>query len=314
MSDGSRHNLPKKNQIMKTDSSTIESAPTHETIPSIHEPPPNPSIHQSTNPSIHSGSALLDQLSTLLQRFVILPPHAPETLALWILHTYAFQLRDVSTYIGLESPEKRCGKTTLLSILSKLVNRPVPAANISSPAFFRVIQETQPTLLIDEADTFLQSKDELRGILNAGYTRDTAWVMRVAYQTSPLAHSHSSPGAKPSRFEPTNPEFDDGLAATLPLPKGEGRGEGESDVRHPLPKTFNLQPATFNLTASSLASPAGAQKSSLPSAAFPTPSPTAASSSACNAKPPGNNANASATWTRWPSARSAYASSKKIPN
>lgn len=30
------------------------------------------------------------------------------------------------------------------------------AANISSSAFFRVIQETQPTLIIDEADTFLQ--------------------------------------------------------------------------------------------------------------------------------------------------------------
>ena len=66
--------------------------------------------------------------------------------------------------MGIESPEKRCGKTTLLSVLNKLVHRPVPAANISSPAFFRVIQELQPTLLIDEADTFLvRGNDELRG-------------------------------------------------------------------------------------------------------------------------------------------------------
>src|ERR1043166_9648838 len=49
----------------------------------------------------------------------------------------------------------------------ELVNRPVVAANISSPAFFRVIEETRPTLLIDEADTFLRGSDELRGILNA---------------------------------------------------------------------------------------------------------------------------------------------------
>jgi hypothetical protein len=125
---------------------------------------------------------------------VVLPAHAAETLALWILHTHAFQLRDVSTYIGIESPEKRCGKTTLLSVLSKLVNRPVPAANISSPAFFRVIEETQPTLLIDEADTFLQNNDELRGILNAGYTRDTAYVMRVANQSTPLASSSPEAG------------------------------------------------------------------------------------------------------------------------
>ena len=52
---------------------------------------------------------------------------------------------------------------------------------ISVPAaVFRVIEETQPTLLIDEADTFLQGNDELRGILNSGYTRKTAYVVRVA--------------------------------------------------------------------------------------------------------------------------------------
>jgi hypothetical protein len=54
------------------------------------------------------------------------------------------------------------------------------AANISSPAFFRVIEEARPTLVIDEADTWLQGNDELRGILNSGYTRKTAFVVRVA--------------------------------------------------------------------------------------------------------------------------------------
>src|SRR5205085_1214171 len=78
----------------------------------------------------------------------------------------------------------RCGKTTLLGVLSELVNRPVVAANISSPAFFRVIEETQPTLLIDEADTFLQGSDELRGILNAGYSKKTAFVWRVIAESS----------------------------------------------------------------------------------------------------------------------------------
>jgi hypothetical protein len=49
----------------------------------------------------------------LIKRFVVLPQWAAETLALWTLHTYAYHLRDVSTYIGVESPEKRCGKTTM---------------------------------------------------------------------------------------------------------------------------------------------------------------------------------------------------------
>jgi hypothetical protein len=133
------------------------------------------------------GAALLDELAGVLRRFVILPRWGPETLALWILHTYAFQLRDVTTYLGIESPAKRCGKTTLLGILAKLVHRPILAANISSTAFFRVIQEMSPTLLMDEVDNLLRRNDEMKGLLNSGYSRDTAYVVRVA---SPAKEDH----------------------------------------------------------------------------------------------------------------------------
>ncbi len=128
------------------------------------------------------GQALLDSLAQTLRRFVVLPKWAPETLALWVLHTYAFELRDLTAYVGIESPEKRCGKTTLLGVLNELVHRPIAAANISSSAFFRVIEEARPTLLIDETDTFLAGNDELRGILNSGYSRNTAYVVRVGFQ------------------------------------------------------------------------------------------------------------------------------------
>src|SRR6476620_7983113 len=124
----------------------------------------DPGVATSTVTPFTSCANLLDSLAQLLPRFVVLPKHAAETLALWIVHTYCFQFRDVSTYIGVESPEKRCGKTTLLGILSKLVHQPIIASNISPSAFFRVIEEMRPTLLIDEADTFLQGNDELRGI------------------------------------------------------------------------------------------------------------------------------------------------------
>jgi len=126
------------------------------------------------------GQLLLDELRRAFERFVVLPKFAPEALALWTLHTYAFQLREVSAYLGIESPVKRCGKTTLLSVLDKLAHRPVLAANISFKAFFHVIEQARPTLLIDETDTFLPANDELRGILNAGYHRGTAFVIRFA--------------------------------------------------------------------------------------------------------------------------------------
>src|SRR5712672_862118 len=138
------------------------------------------------------GKLLLDEIERVLKGHVVLPRWGAETLALWCVHTYAFELRDVGTYIGIESPEKRCGKSTLLGVLRRLVNRPVMAANISSPAFFRVIEETRPTLLIDEADTFLQGSDELRGILNAGYSKKTAFVWRVTGGESSKSQDASS--------------------------------------------------------------------------------------------------------------------------
>src|SRR5437867_649734 len=190
---------------MKSMKTELSNSPNHSSTNPPIQPSNHPALHSSNLPSPQSadgepwpdpvqGSALLDELAQLLRRFVVLPKWAAETLALWTLHTYAFELRDVSAYLGIESPEKRCGKTTLLAVLSKLVSRPVAAANISPPAFFRVIQENRPTLLIDEADTFLQGNDELRGILNAGYTRDTAFVMRVA----PPDPRHPAPATRPS--------------------------------------------------------------------------------------------------------------------
>src|SRR6267378_4480 len=125
------------------------------------------------------GKLLLNELKAALIRFVVLPMWAAETLALWIVHTYIYQWGDVSTYIGVESPEGRCGKSTLMAVLSELAHRAVVSSNISSPAVYHAVAEKQPTLLIDEADTFLNGNDEMRGILNSGYTRKLAYVVRV---------------------------------------------------------------------------------------------------------------------------------------
>lgn len=126
--------------------------------------------------------ALLDELRAVLIRFVLLPLWAAETLALWIVHTYLYQFGEVSTYIGVESPVRRCGKSTLMIALKKLACRAVVSSNITPPALFRAIAEKEPTLLIDEADTFLHGNEQMRGILNSGYTREMAYVVRVGYE------------------------------------------------------------------------------------------------------------------------------------
>ena len=136
-------------------------------------------------PTPVNGAELLDGLVKELRRFVVFSKWVAELFALWIVHTYAFRLREVTTYIGIESPEKECGKSTLLTVLSHFVDRAAVSSNISSSAFFRAIEELQPTLLIDEADTNLRGKDDLTGILNSGYTKRTAFVWRMCYDAAP---------------------------------------------------------------------------------------------------------------------------------
>jgi putative DNA primase/helicase len=143
-----------------------------------------------------NGAALLKELTATLEHFVVLLAHAAHACALWTAHTYAFDLRHCSPILAVRSPEKRCGKTTLLALLLSLVNRPLPASNISPSAVYRTIDKVHPTLLIDEADSFLRDNEELRGVLNSGHTRELAFVIRnVGNDLEPRKFSTWAPKA-----------------------------------------------------------------------------------------------------------------------
>jgi hypothetical protein len=72
----------------------------------------------------------------------------------------------------------RSGKTTLLSVLSCLVRNPISSSNMTPATVFRIIEMLEPTLLIDEADTFLRSNG-LHGVINSGHKRNNAIVFRM---------------------------------------------------------------------------------------------------------------------------------------
>ena len=123
------------------------------------------------------GAALLDEIEALLRRFIVFKePAAAKVLALWVVHTYAIQAAEFTPYMDANSPEKQSGKSTLLDVLSEIVASPIKTVNISDAALFRVIGKETPTLLFDEVDTIFDKNSdraELRGILNAGYSRGT---------------------------------------------------------------------------------------------------------------------------------------------
>jgi hypothetical protein len=118
------------------------------------------------------GAALLDSLCRHLKRYVILPEHAAEALALWILHTWVFECFDITPYLSITSPTKRCGKTVLMTLLYWLCRRGKKTDSMSRAAIYRSVERDKPTLCLDEVGWVLDPKDERQGILCGGYERN----------------------------------------------------------------------------------------------------------------------------------------------
>jgi len=123
-----------------------------------------------------SGVALADVLQAildLLRAAVVLPSReAYLTMALWVAHTWVFDAFRVSPYLFLNSPTPRCGKTRALEVLEMIVARPWRVVNPTEAVLFRKVEHDQPTLLLDEVDTYFKGTEErtsaVRAILNAG--------------------------------------------------------------------------------------------------------------------------------------------------
>ena len=128
-------------------------------------------------------SALLDGVGDFVDRFVVLPCESAKwVIALFVLHTWAFEAAHATPYLVVASAEKRSGKTRLLEVLRLLVREPWYTASTSEAALFRKIEQSVPTLLLDEVDAIFGAQPErtepLRAVLNAGNRRG-AKVARV---------------------------------------------------------------------------------------------------------------------------------------
>lgn len=126
-----------------------------------------------------NGSELLSEIDRTIRRFIVCEPETAQAASLWIVMTWLMDVVKVAPLAVITAPEKRCGKTQLLDLIGKMSYRPMPTSSITPSALFRSIEMWQPTLLIDEADAFLDGNEEMRGLLNAGHTRTNAFTIRT---------------------------------------------------------------------------------------------------------------------------------------
>ncbi|MDD3288854.1 MAG: DUF3631 domain-containing protein [Alphaproteobacteria bacterium] len=128
------------------------------------------------------GSELADEIYSTLRQYVVLSESATVAITLWVMLTYCFEQFTIVPILAIISPEKQCGKTTLLDVLERLVCKPLLASSLTAASVFRIIEKERPTLLIDEADTFIRKDEALRGVLNSG-NRASGTVLRTVGET-----------------------------------------------------------------------------------------------------------------------------------
>jgi putative DNA primase/helicase len=114
---------------------------------------------------------LLDEVAEAIKRFLVLSPEEVTACSLWVVHTYLVNAFEHSPLLLVNAPERACGKTLCQQVLARISFRPLPAANASLSVLFRSIEKWQPTLFLDEADTFFRDNRDLHGVVNAGYKR-----------------------------------------------------------------------------------------------------------------------------------------------
>lgn len=135
------------------------------------------------------GAALVRELSDTLRQYVICEPVVADAAALWIVFTWFINEVHVAPIANITAPLPNCGKSTLLDFMELFAFQPLKCDGISSSALFRSMDKWQPSLLIDEVDTFLRDNEDARGVLNSGHKRNGSIIRVVGESHEPTRFS-----------------------------------------------------------------------------------------------------------------------------
>ena len=92
-------------------------------------------------------------------------------------------------------------KSLLVEVLHELVYRPVPfSGQVTAAVLFRMVEAHAPTLMLDEADTYIREDGTLRSVVNGSQRRRLAYVWRCV-----------EPDFEPRRFRTFCPKLMAGI-------------------------------------------------------------------------------------------------------
>lgn len=176
-------------------------------MPTLVKPATKPS---ATPVSAVSGDfsgvgGAIGELARFFADYMVLPELSILTMATWVQAAHFIGEGedkgpwDQFPLLAITSPEKRCGKSTLLDLLRFVTPRADEGKfiNPSAAAFYRAIEKSRPTIIMDESQSLKRRGSEtsevLREMLNASIRRDECVSRCVGDNHEPMPFSIYSP-------------------------------------------------------------------------------------------------------------------------
>src|SRR4051794_19678683 len=87
-------------------------------------------------PEAVNGEQLIEEIISVIRRYVAMGPHHATAVAFWILASHASCCFHIFPRLLIKSPEKGCGKSTLIDVIECLVNKPCAASHTTAAPLF----------------------------------------------------------------------------------------------------------------------------------------------------------------------------------
>lgn len=129
-------------------------------------------------------NVLATKIESFITDYLSITADAVTAITMWVFHTYALHLSDVTPYLHILAPERESGKSTLGQVIDALAARAETPGYMTGAALRRILdQDPPPTLILDELDPFFHKRQEdtsdLHQALNLGWQRGALATMSV---------------------------------------------------------------------------------------------------------------------------------------
>jgi hypothetical protein len=115
--------------------------------------------------------ALLQELVAEIRRYVVVHDLDLVAAVLWVVFAWLHDLATHSAFLVVTSAEGDNGKTLLCRVLARLTPRALFITDPTGGNIYRIVDQTKPTMFVDDADKLFQRDRNLVTLFNASWLR-----------------------------------------------------------------------------------------------------------------------------------------------